>query len=245
MFVCLVRGLDSRRPPIVSCVEGPILYIVIAGCGKVGAALATSLSAGGHNVAVIDRNDEAFANLGNTFNGLTILGNAIDEDVLRSAGIEQADAFAAATDHDSANIMACQIARDIFGVSRVVARVAEPQREEAFTELGLLTVCGTRVLADMMEAIVLLAGVRARFSLGSGEVAIAEFAAPRGVDGLTAGDFDRPPSFKLCALTRGGRTVIPDASWVIQEGDVLALAVRLDDIGDLRALLGGNGRGRR
>jgi trk system potassium uptake protein TrkA len=132
--------------------------IVILGCGRVGAALATMLDAEGHSVTVIDQNSDAFRRLGAGYKGNMVLGTGIDEDVLRSAGIEKADAFAAVTNGDNTNIMASQIASTIFHVPRVVTRIYDPIREETYRTLGLDTVCPTSVGARLFKER-LLAGI--------------------------------------------------------------------------------------
>jgi|SRR5579864_3506326 trk system potassium uptake protein len=119
------------------------MKIVIVGCGRVGAMAATSLSRAGHEVTIIDINPKAFERLSSDFNGEMVLGNGIDEDVLRRAGIEKADGFASLTNGDNRNIMAAQIAREIFNVPRVITRIYDPMRDDVFSELGLKTVSPT------------------------------------------------------------------------------------------------------
>jgi trk system potassium uptake protein TrkA len=119
------------------------MRIVILGCGRVGAYLAKTLVAEGHQVTVIDRNAEAFCRLGPNFEGNLVVGTGIDEDVLRRADIEQAEAFVAVTNGDNTNVMAAQVAKEIFGVPRVICRIYDPLREEIYRTLGLETFCPT------------------------------------------------------------------------------------------------------
>lgn len=127
------------------------MRIVILGCGRVGVYLAQTLDAAGHDVTVIDRNREAFAKLGSTFGGKMVLGTGIDEDILRKAGIEKADAFVAVTNGDNTNAMAAQIAQHVFHVPRVVARLYDPIREETYRLLGLETVSSTVMGAERIR----------------------------------------------------------------------------------------------
>jgi trk/ktr system potassium uptake protein len=131
------------------------MKLVIVGCGRVGAMSAVALSKAGHQVTVIDINRRAFDRLGPDFNGQMVLGNGIDEDVLREAGIEKADGFASLTNGDNRNIMAAQIAREIFKVPRVITRIYDPMRQDVYTELGLDTVCptlsGARQIHSMLK----------------------------------------------------------------------------------------------
>ena len=119
------------------------MYIIIAGCGKIGANLVKTLSNNGHDVVVIDPNEENFAQLENGTNCLTITGMPIDEDVLKSAGIERADALCAVTSDDNVNIMTAQIASQLYRVPHVVTRVYDPEKDEVMRQMGLTTVCPT------------------------------------------------------------------------------------------------------
>ena len=125
------------------------MKIVILGCGRVGSTLATMLDHTGHTVSVIDFSSEAFQRLSPDFGGETIAGNGVDEEVLIRAGIREAGAFAAVTNGDNRNIMASQIAKEIFNVKKVVCRIYDPIREETYHELGLETISPTKVGAHM------------------------------------------------------------------------------------------------
>ena len=126
------------------------MKIVILGCGRVGATLAGMMSRAGHTVSVIDQSSDAFQRLSPDFQGSTFVGNGVDEDILVRAGIRDADAFAAITNGDNRNIMASQIAKEIFKVKRVVCRIYDPIREETYRELGLETFCPTIVGSQLI-----------------------------------------------------------------------------------------------
>ena len=119
------------------------MYIIIAGCGKIGANLVKTLSNEGHDVVVIDPNEESFAQLENGTNCLTVTGMCIDEDVLKSAGIEHADALLAVTSDDNVNIMTAQIAKQLYHVPHVVTRIYDPDKDAVLRQMGLSTVCPT------------------------------------------------------------------------------------------------------
>lgn len=123
------------------------MRIVIVGCGKLGSHLALSLCQEGHLVTVVDSDKEALASLGPDFPGEVVLGKGIDEDVLRRAGIEQADIFIAATGYDNTNIMASYVAREIFGVKNIITRLDDPKKAEIFRSFGL------NVISPIMLAI--------------------------------------------------------------------------------------------
>ena len=130
------------------------MYVIIMGCGRVGARLANMLVNAGHEVLVLDVNPSAFDRLGSEFAGQTMVGNGIDLAVLVRAGIERADAFAAVTQGDNRNIMASQIAKHIYNVKQVVTRIYDPIRQDTFQALGLdaisPTVIGARVFFSML-----------------------------------------------------------------------------------------------
>ncbi len=130
------------------------MRIIILGCGRVGVHLAQSLDRAGHDVTIVDRNRDSFNKLGSNYGGKMILGTGIDEDVLRKAGIEKADAFVAVTNGDNTNAMAAQIAKHVFHVPQVVARLYDPVREETYRLLGLDTVCSTVMGADKIREMV-------------------------------------------------------------------------------------------
>jgi trk system potassium uptake protein len=124
------------------------VFVIIMGCGRVGARLARMLTHAGHEVTILDVNRAAFSRLGPDFTGTTMLGNGIDQAVLRRAGIERADAFVAATQGDNRNIMASQIAQHVFSVKTVVTRIYDPIRADTFTALGLHAISPTVVGAN-------------------------------------------------------------------------------------------------
>ncbi len=124
------------------------MNVVIVGCGRVGALLAEMLDAAGNTVSIIDESTLAFDRLPSTFQGHAIRGNGTDEAVLRRAGAERADLFLAMTEGDNRNVMSAQLATEIFEVSRVVAKINDPVRAEAYADLGIATVCRTNLIAD-------------------------------------------------------------------------------------------------
>jgi trk system potassium uptake protein TrkA len=129
------------------------MYIIIVGCGKVGSNLAKELSVNNHDVVVIDSDPDKFSQLGSGFNGKTILGVPIDEDILLEAGIEKADAVAAVSPDENINIMVSQIAKEIFHVPRVIPRIYDPDRDIFFQQLGLNTMCLTGIAVAHVKKI--------------------------------------------------------------------------------------------
>jgi trk system potassium uptake protein TrkA len=126
------------------------MRVVIMGCGRVGARVASLLDHSGNAITVIDTDSRAFRRLPAGFGGETVIGTGIDEDVQRKAGIEDADAFIAVTNGDNRNIMAAQVARLIFQVPVVVCRIYDPVREDTYRRLGLTTVCPTTTISAII-----------------------------------------------------------------------------------------------
>ena len=131
------------------------MNIVILGCGRIGSTLARSMAKGNHKVSIIDRKSEAFRRLGPNFGGQMIVGNGIDDAVLKKADIEHADAFVAVTNGDNTNIMSVQIAKERFHVPKVAARIYDPIRACAYRELGIETICTTIIGAKLMKDLLL------------------------------------------------------------------------------------------
>lgn len=127
------------------------MKVIIMGCGRVGAELATLLDHDGHDVTVLDLSASAFNRLHADFRGETVVGNGIDVDVLRRVGTGESDAFVSVTQGDNRNVMAAQIARHIFHVKQVVCRIYDPIREEMYHSLGLETISPTKVGAQLLK----------------------------------------------------------------------------------------------
>ena len=128
------------------------MKIVIVGCGRVGASVADAYDRQGHEVIVLDSSTSAFDRLPTTFGGRALRGDGTDEDVLRRAGTEGADLFLAMTEGDNRNVMAAQLANEALGIERVIAKINDPLRAQAYAELGIATLCRTGLMADAINA---------------------------------------------------------------------------------------------
>ena len=131
------------------------MKIVVVGCGRVGAFLAGLLDSGGHEVTIIDLERASFAHLSRSFHGTTLLGNGTDLEILRQAGIDKTDALFTLTEGDNRNLMAAQIAKQIFGVKQVIAKVNDPVRAATYREHGIVTVSRTSSLGTLLEAMLM------------------------------------------------------------------------------------------
>ena len=127
------------------------MKVIIMGCGRLGAQLAAMLEADGHEIAILDIYKYAFAHLPPTFKGRKVLGDGTDQDALRRAGAEHADAFVSATRGDNRNALAAQVAKHVFKVARIGSVIFDPIREEVYRGLGLRTINPTRIEAEMLR----------------------------------------------------------------------------------------------
>jgi len=201
------------------------VHVVIMGCGRVGSTLALSLEQRGHSVAVIDSDADAFRRLGGDFTGATVTGVGFDRDVLLSAGIERADAFAAVSSGDNSNIISARVARETFGVERVVARIYDPKRAEVYERLGIPTVATVRWTADRMLRHLVPEGNVEIWRDPTSTVSIMEIPMHPDWIGHSVGDLEARSGTRLAYLMRFGLAMLPTSSTVVQDGDLAFMLV--------------------
>src|SRR5574341_1118205 len=165
------------------------MNILIIGCGRVGAGLANTLASRGHSVTVVDKEPLAFEKLGEKFKGQTVPGIGFDREVLLKAGIERADGLASVTASDEANVVVARIARDIFHVPRVIARLYDMRQAEIYKRLGLQTIAPTGWGINRIADLLLYSPLETISSIGNGNVEIVEAELPRLLAGKTVRDF--------------------------------------------------------
>lgn len=207
------------------------MNVIVVGCGRVGSQLATLLSVEGRNVVVIDKDPESFKRLGTLFNGVTIKGLGFDEDILEEAGIRECDAFAAVTNYDNTNLMAAEVARKIFDVPHVVARLYNPVRERTYQQLGLDYVCGTTLVAE-----VLLDKIKAGHGhhiASVGDVEVVQFRASSAVEGKKVSDIEIARRFRIAVITRGDAMFVPERDAVLHAGDIIVASVKEEAFGKI------------
>lgn len=193
------------------------------GCGRVGSTLTRSLEKRGHTTAVIDTNPDAFRRLGTGFTGITVTGMGFDREVLKKAGIERADAFAAVSSGDNSNIISARVAREQFQVENVVARIYDPGRAEVYERLGVPTVATVPWAADQVLRRLLPAGSEPAWRDQSGDVRLDLVYAPFSWIGHRIADLEAAASVRVAYLTRLGAGLIASPDTVIQEGDYLSV----------------------
>ena len=214
------------------------MKVIIMGCGRVGEQLARLLTDEGHQISVIDFDASALERLGPNFKGQRIVGVGFDRTVLVKAGIEQADAFAAASSSDNANILAARIAHNIFHVPRVVARLFDPQRAEIYRRLGMLTISSTTWGAERIRELLTSAEIDPILSLGSGEVSLVNIDVPGQLVGRMVKDLMIPNEILVVAITRQGEAFIPTYGSQFQDGDIIHVAILATSLERFKTLLG-------
>ena len=214
------------------------MRVIIMGCGRVGEQLARLMSDEGHDVAVIDYSGEALARLGPDFKGRRVRGVGFDREVLLRAGIESADGFAATSSSDNVNAVAARIARTLFHVPRVVARLFDPERAEVYKRLGLATISSTTWGAERIRELLTHADLDAVRSFGAGEVQLLEIEVPSALVGRSVRDLLVPGEVNVIAITRDGRALLPMLGTAFRVGDIVHLAVLSDAMARVETLLG-------
>jgi trk system potassium uptake protein len=197
------------------------VHIVIMGCGRVGAALALQLAPLDHTLAVIDQDPIAFRRLGDNFPGAEVTGVGFDRETLISAGIEQAAAFAAVSSGDNSNIIAARVARETFGVQRVVARIYDPKRAEVYERLGIPTVATVPWTSARLLKAVLGETTAEAWRDPSGSVALVAVAPHEGWIGRSIAEFEAATGARAALFTRFGTGQLPSPETLIQSGDTL------------------------
>lgn len=215
------------------------MHVVVVGCGRVGSSLALELTAGGHSVAVVDRRTESFARLGTGFTGSTVTGIGFDRDRLRDAGIEGASAVAAVTNGDNSNILIARVARETFGIERVVARIYDPRRAAIYQRLGIPTVATVAWATERVLRRILPEEAAVEWVDPSAKVCLVERAIPPAWAGHQVSELEDQGVSRIIALTRLGASQLPRPDLVVQEGDIVYAAVAGDAMGTFDAKLHG------
>nr|WP_221378763.1 TrkA family potassium uptake protein [Actinoplanes polyasparticus] len=207
------------------------MHVLIMGCGRLGSTLAHNLEERGHSVAVIDQNPDAFRRLGSDFRGTTVTGVGFDRDVLRAAGVERADAFAAVSSGDNSNIISARLARETFGVSRVVARIYDQKRAQVYERLGIPTVATIRWAADRMVRHLVPEGTVEVFRDPTSVVSIVEAPLHRDWVGRTLKSLEELSGARVAYLMRFGMGTLGTPSTVLQDGDQVFMLVTDETVG--------------
>jgi trk system potassium uptake protein TrkA len=222
-------SIDRHRPAGRQSV-----HVVVVGCGRVGSELAGALESTGHSVAIIDKNAKAFGRLPAGFAGRRIVGFGFDQDHLRTAGIDHADALAAVTSGDNSNILCARIARETFGIEHVVARIYDPRRALIYQRLGIPTVATVAWTTDQVLRRLLPGGDHPHDWVDpSSKICLLQRDLPPAAVGTKLALLNEPGRFWLTAVTRFGSAQVVTANLVGQQGDLLHFVAAIDAIDEL------------
>ena len=203
------------------------MYIVIIGCGRLGSGLAMELSNDGHDVVIVDKYAENLERLRSGFNGIKIKGVEIDNDILMEAGIDKADLFLAMTPADNINIMASQIAKDIFKVPRVIARIFDPSREFIYRKLGLQTISPTEVSINIIKNKIIDKNSDTLLIL-SNDISIEEITINK-LKFNNILEIEDKFNCRICAISRNGEYSIPNKDQLFEKGDKIFCSINKDN----------------
>ncbi len=214
------------------------MKVIIMGCGRVGSQVSLLLARQGHEVIVIDHDANALSKLGTDFKGRVVRGIGFDRNILIEAGVETAEGFVAASSSDNANIVAARIARNIFRVPRVVARLYDPVRAEIYQRLGLTTISSTAWGAERIVEVVTHNDLDVLNVFSDGGTTMIRIESPARLNGHHVSQMNIPGEVSVTAITRSDHTFIPVSGTEFQEGDVLYLAVIPSAMNRLEEMLG-------
>lgn len=214
------------------------MKVIVMGCGRVGLQVSQLLVDKGHEVAVIDHDANALARLGKDFKGRVVRGLGFDRNVLLEAGVETAEGFVAASSSDNANIVAARIARNIFRVPRVVARLYDPVRAEVYRRLGLTTISSTSWGAERIAEVVTHTDLDVLHVFQDGGTTMVRIEVPPRLNGFHVAQMNIPGEVTVTAITRNDHTFIPISGTEFCEGDVIYLAVIPSAMERLEEMLG-------
>ena len=220
------------------------MRIIVVGCGRIGSGLAETLCRSGHDITVIDSDNAAFERLGPSFKGNRVEGVGFDKEVLNRAGIERADALAAFTASDEANAVIARMARQVFRVPTVVARLYDPRKADIYHRLGIQTISSTNLGIRRAAELLCYTPLNTVFSLGDGDVDIVQIEAPALLIGRTVNELTVLGEIHVVSICRSNKTILPTLGTAFAKDDMIYLAVASTAGGRLKQLLGrGNGKG--
>jgi len=218
-----------------------IVHVVVVGCGRVGSGLAQAVEAAGHTAAIIDRREKAFSRLPESFTGKRVLGVGFDRDRLTDAGIDEASAVAAVTNGDNSNIMIARVAKETYGIERVVARIYDPRRAAIYERLGIPTVATVQWATERVLRRILPDQSAVEWIDPSARVCLVERAVPKSWAGRKVDELDVAGLARVMALSRLGVAQVPTPDLVVQEGDVVYASVAGDRVDEFESHLGDTG----
>lgn len=217
------------------------MYVVIAGGGKIGSYLATTMIENGNEVAIIERDPQICNNLSQLLSGpyLVINGDCCETRILQDAACDRADVFVAGTGQDETNLISCELASRVFNVNRVVARVNSPKNLRIFREVGIECVSGTSLIGSLILEEAMYGSVSITSSLTHGDVILSGFTIPHlktvtDEEGVRLGDIELPSGSRFVAIEYEDDAEVADDDMILYPGDQVIVVSDRDLIPTIR-----------
>jgi len=213
------------------------MQVIIMGCGRSGSALASRLEAEGDDVTLLDLDESAEDRLPVGFKGRFIHGSGTSRQLLEQAGIAHAEAFAALTPNDAANIVAARTARDHYRVPRVVGRLHDPARAPIYSELGIATVAAVQINVNRVHHLLHHRGMEPEQTFGNGETMLVRSFVPDYLGGRRVDELNVAGEIQVVEITRAGHSSVPEGTSALRPGDFVSFIVASGSLGRLRSFL--------
>jgi trk system potassium uptake protein TrkA len=213
------------------------MKVIIVGLGRMGTGLSLSLAKKGHQVTVIDTNPEAFETLGDNFQGTKIIGFGFDRDILNKARIDQVDALVACTESDEINAVIARVARNVYRVPRVIARLYDSRKAEIYRRLGIQTLSTTTWGIERATEILTYSSLDSVYEMGNGNVNLVRIEVPSLLVGHSINEITAIGEINVVSISRNNKTFIPTLGTILEAEDTLYISVISSATNKLKSML--------
>ena len=214
------------------------MHVIIVGCGRVGATTAAELARAGHEVVVVDRNADSFRLLPKNFSGRTIVGTGFDRDVLESAGIREADALVASASGDNTNAVAARIAKEVYRVPDVVARIFDPRRADIYRHYGVQTFAPTAWSTSKIVELIVSPSLEREMAIGNGDVQLLAAWVPVHLVGKPVKDLAIPGEIRVALIVRMGQGIVPVSGTPLEADDQVYVVIHQSAVEKFQKMMG-------
>lgn len=214
------------------------MKVIIVGCGRMGTGLSLKLAKKGHEVTVIDSNPEAFEKLGKEFKGTTVVGIGFDRDTLIQVEIDKSDAVVCCTESDEINAVISRIAKNIYRVPRVIARIYDQRKAIIYHKLGIQTLSTTTWGIERATEILTYSQLDSVYQMGSGNVNLVRIEVPSLLIGRTVNECTIIGEINVVSINRNGKAFIPTLGTILESGDLLYISAIASATDKLKSMLG-------
>ncbi len=214
------------------------MQVIIVGCGRVGASTAAELARAGHSVVVIDRNPDSFRLLPSNFSGRTLVGTGFDREILEAAGIREADALVAATSGDNTNAVAARVAKEVYRVPDVVARIFDPRRADIYRRYGIQTFAPTAWSVSKIVELIVSPSLEREMAFGNGEVQLLAAWVPVHLVGKPVKDLAIPGEIRVALIVRMGQGIVPVSGTALENDDQVYVVIHQSAVEKFQKMMG-------